>query len=130
MSIAAVTKGAMAVEKHFTLSRMMYGSDTKHSEDPETFTQFVSQIRELDQALEHPVNKDKLARALKSMKLIYEKSIVAARNLKRGKKLTLGDLAFNKPGKGESANQFKYFIGKTLAKGIKKDNYVYKKDLK
>ena len=34
-SIAAVLNGAKVIEKHFTLSNKMYGSDAKHSLNPE-----------------------------------------------------------------------------------------------
>ena len=39
--LAAVSKGAVVLEKHFTLSQKMYGSDARHSTEPEDFKRLV-----------------------------------------------------------------------------------------
>ena len=49
--IAASAMGAKIIEKHFTLSKQMYGSDAKNSFEPNEFKFLVDEIRKLDKAL-------------------------------------------------------------------------------
>ena len=41
-ALAAVALGASVIEKHLTFSRKMYGTDAKHSLEPDEFLQFDS----------------------------------------------------------------------------------------
>jgi sialic acid synthase SpsE len=122
--IAAVVLGAELIEKHFTLSKDMYGSDAKNSTEPEQFKKFVKEIRDVDIAINTKVNKDKKVKDLKNMKLIFEKSIVASRDLKKGTKLKFEDLAFKKPGNGIKPNKLYEIIGKILNKNIKNGEMI------
>ncbi len=116
-SVGAALLGASAVEKHFTFSKLMYGSDAKHSMEPQEFTQFCIAVREAALMRAHPVNKDDLA-VYESMKEIFEKSIVSSKTLQAGTTLTLADLAFKKPGSGLSAAKYKEMIGKKLKRDL------------
>jgi N-acetylneuraminate synthase len=51
ISIAAVALGAVAVERHITLDRTMWGSDHAASLEPQGFTQLVRDIRIVEEAL-------------------------------------------------------------------------------
>ncbi|MCU1404115.1 MAG: legI, partial [Glaciihabitans sp.] len=51
ISLAAVALGAVAVERHLTLDRGMWGSDHSASLEPLAFTELVSDIRVLETAL-------------------------------------------------------------------------------
>jgi len=115
--IGAVILGATVVEKHFTFSRRMYGSDAKHSMEPEEFSVFCAAVREAALIRTHPVNKDDLS-PYAAMKPIFEKSIVSRRPLTEGTVLTQEDLAFKKPGDGISAARYKEVVGKKLTKTI------------
>ncbi len=46
-SIAAATLGAVAIERHITLDRSMYGSDQAASLQPDGFRQMVNQLRKI-----------------------------------------------------------------------------------
>jgi N,N'-diacetyllegionaminate synthase len=50
-SLAAITLGATAVERHVGWSRQAYGSDAAHSLTMEEFASFVVQVRELERML-------------------------------------------------------------------------------
>ena len=52
--IAAVAMGARIIEKHFTKSKKMYGSDAKHSMEPDEFKFFIGESMRLD-----PIRMDK-----------------------------------------------------------------------
>ncbi|HAM27043.1 MAG TPA: N-acetylneuraminate synthase [Microbacteriaceae bacterium] len=51
ISVAAVALGAVAVERHITLDRTMWGSDHAASLEPQGFSQLVRDIRIVEEAL-------------------------------------------------------------------------------
>jgi N-acetylneuraminate synthase len=51
ISVAAVAMGACMIERHFTLSREMWGSDQKASIEPDEMAELVKSIRILEQAM-------------------------------------------------------------------------------
>ena len=51
ISVAAVTLGAVAVERHITLDRTMWGSDQASSLEPTGLTHLVRDIRSLEKAM-------------------------------------------------------------------------------
>jgi N-acetylneuraminate synthase len=57
ISIAAVTLGAVAVERHITLDRTMWGSDHSASLEPHGFSTLVRDIRILEVALGNGVKR-------------------------------------------------------------------------
>jgi sialic acid synthase SpsE len=125
--LAAVVLGAEVIEKHFTLSKKMYGSDAALATEPDEFERLVKEIRNLEIALINKVDKDKKARQLENMKVIFEKSIVAARDIKQGEKLNISMLSFKKPADGIHVRDYKRLIGRHINKDVKK-NYKFKWD--
>lgn len=126
ISIAAVILGASVIEKHFTLSKEMYGSDAKFSSTPKEFKKLVESIRKVDLAINNNVDKDMKASKLKNMKTTFEKSIVFRKDLEKDHILKLEDLDFKKPGNGISASLYKQFIGKSLKSSVKKNEMLNK----
>jgi len=113
-AFAAAALGAVVIEKHFTFSRLMYGSDARHSMEPDEFRALAAGLREVSAMTEGPVDKAD-ASAYAEMKVIFEKSIVLARGLPAGAMLTRGDLTFKKPGDGIPASNHALVTGRTLA---------------
>jgi len=126
--LAAVIKGATVIEKHFTLSQKMYGSDAMNSTEPEEFKRLVDEIRQIEIALSNNVNKDKKVKSLKNMKMTFEKSIVSACSINRLGTIEEAYLAFKKPGDGIPAREYKKLLGKKLNKKVDKDYTVEKMD--
>jgi len=122
-ALAAVTLGACVIEKHFTLSRKMYGPDPPFSQEPPQFKEMVSGIREIENALRHPINKDDLNQ-VKEMKAIFEKSIVAARDIPEGIVLQTEDLTTKKPGTGLPPRRMQEIIGRRTACPIAKNTIL------
>jgi len=122
-SFAAAANGATIIEKHFTLSKKMYGSDAKNSMEPKEFLFFVKNIKEIWQIMNNPVDKNNLNQ-YKEMKKVFEKSIVAGRDLKANSTLRKSDIVFKKPGTGIRALNYKSLIGKKLKKSIKKNTLL------
>lgn len=126
-AISAATLGATIIEKHFTFSKLMYGSDAIHSLEPLEFKVFCNAIRETWAMIAAPVNKDDVS-PYTDMKLIFEKSIVAGRGIKSGSILTLEDLAFKKPGDGIPAADYKLVIGQAVKADLPADHKFIEDD--
>jgi len=116
-AFAAAALGATVIEKHFTFSRRMYGSDAAHSMEPEEFRVLSTGLSDIWAMLSHPVDKDRLD-DVREMKRIFEKSVVTARPLLSGHKISREDLAFKKPGDGIPAADWRCLIGRRLAAAL------------
>lgn len=122
--LAAVSFGAMYLEKHFTLSKRMYGSDAKFSLEPIEFSHMVSQIREIEKALSFKVDKDQIADELVDMKKTFEKSLVYIKKLEAGHTIVNADIGYKKPGTGLPPKDLKRIIGKVLSKKVNMDQQI------
>ncbi len=122
-AIGAVYHGAQVLEKHFSFSRLMYGSDAQFGETPDEFKKLVSYVREAEKLNNSPIDKT-ISDEIHEMKSIFEKSIVAKRDLEVGKILEENDLALKKPGTGLGANYLKNVIGKRLKVKCKVDDQI------
>jgi N,N'-diacetyllegionaminate synthase len=127
--ISAAALGATVVEKHFTFSRLMYGSDAQHSMEPDEFKAFCSHVKEAAIIRANPVDKDDL-QDYRDMKHIFEKSVVTARAVQAGKSLKVADLAFKKPGDGISASHYTELLGRQVRIDLAPDHKITWEDLK
>ena len=123
--LAALMKGATVIEKHFTLSQKMYGSDAMNSTEPHEFKRLVDEIRQLETALHYKVDKNEKVKSLGNMKMTFEKSIVSSNSMNEFDVITFDNLSFKKPGDGIPAREYTKLIGKKLNKSIEKD-YKFK----
>src|SRR5205823_4220433 len=57
-AFAAVALGATVVEKHFTLSRDMYGPDAELALEPAELEELVAGIRDIEQMVASPIDKN------------------------------------------------------------------------
>lgn len=128
-SFAAAALGATVIEKHFTFSRLMYGSDARHSMEPAEFSTFCSGLRDIWTMLANPVDKDDIA-PYAEMKRVFEKSVVTARPLDAGEVITRSMLAFKKPGDGISAARYREVIGRATSRALDADHKLSWSDLK
>ena len=79
----------------------------QNSTEPEEFKELVMAIRNVELGIENRIDKDKKVESLSEMKDIFQKSIVAGRDLEINSTLSMEDLAFKKPGNlGISAADF------------------------
>ena len=126
-AFAAAALGASAIEKHFTFSRLMYGSDAANSMEPDEFRSFCKGLREVWSMTASPVDKNDLA-PYRDMKLIFEKSIVTACPVVAGTILTLEMLAFKKPGNGLGAARYRDVIGRKVVRDLSADHMLQLSD--
>lgn len=127
-AIAAWMKGATIIEKHFTLSKLMYGPDAKMSMEPQEMKQLCDSIKSLELALENPVDKTQ-CNQYSDMKRIFQKSIVAIKEIKAGTILTEDMIGYKKPGTGLETKYYKDIIGKRVVRDLEFDDILYKGDI-
>ncbi|MBE2268023.1 MAG: N-acetylneuraminate synthase family protein [Anaerolinea sp.] len=127
--IVAVTLGASVVEKHFTFSRLMYGSDARHSLEPGEFKQMVEGIRAAEIMTSARVDKDALVAKMREMKDIFEKSVVSVVDIPPDTVITGEMVAVKKPGTGIPARRLSEVIGSRSAKAIPKDTVLQEEDI-
>ena len=127
-SLAAVTLGASVIEKHLTFSRLMYGSDARHSLEPDEFADLVRGIRAIETMLASKVDKDDVAR-FATMKATFEKSVVSLVEIPEGILITEGMIGIKKPGTGIPAKRFREVLGKRARRRIPKDTLIREEDL-
>ncbi len=127
-AIAAAALGASVIEKHFTFSRLMYGSDAGNATEPDDFARLAESLRALSTILVSGVDKDDLT-PFADMKRVFEKSIVTARPLAAGERIGEADLAYKKPGDGISAARFREILGRQLARDVAADHQLSFDDL-
>jgi len=120
--IAAVARGAVLIEKHFTLDKEMEGPDHKASLDPSELKAMVQGIRAVELTLGDGI-KGPRPSEIKN-KAAARKSIVAARDIAIGQIITADDLAVKRPGTGESPYRFWEIQNKTAAKSYKAGDLV------
>ena len=128
-AFAAVALGAEIVEKHFTLSKEMYGPDAALALEPHELEELVDGIREISEILAAPVDKDAEAGALAEMKQIFEKSAVAAREIPAGSVIERDMLAAKKPGTGIPARRIDELVGMRARRDIAADTVLTEDDV-
>lgn len=121
--IAAVTLGAAVVEKHFTFSRLMYGSDARHSLEPDDFKQMVDGIRAAELMISHQVDKSQVEQ-FRMMKDIFQKSVVSVTQIPVGTTITRDMLGIKKPGTGIPAADIDRVVGATAQTDIPRDTLL------
>ena len=110
VSIAAVARGAVMIEKHLTLDRNLPGPDHKASIEPAEFAALVRAIRETELALG---DERKICRpSEKKNRAIARKSLVAAQTIGRGDVFSDENLTAKRPGNGRSVYDYWDLLGK------------------
>ena len=120
--IAAVAMGATIIEKHFTLDKNLPGPDHKASLESNELKAMVCAIRNIEKALGNGIKKPSPSE-LKN-KPIVRKSIVAARDIRKGKPFTEKNLTAKRPGTGISPMRWDEGIGQNASRDYKQDDLI------
>ena len=123
--IMSIAKGVCIIEKHFTLDKNMVGWDHKVSANPE-------ELKEICAAAEHGyqmlgsyakvVNEDQERRNA------FQRSIVAARAIKKGEIIREEDIDYKRPGTGIPPTCYQFIIGKEAKRDIEYDEILQMSD--
>ncbi|KNC91468.1 N-acetylneuraminate synthase [Trabulsiella odontotermitis] len=115
--VAAVARGAVVIEKHFTLDKTMEGPDHKASLEPHELGAMVTAIRQVEKALGHPLKAPTVSEI--KNKSVARKSLVAAKPIAPGETFTSENIAIKRPGTGMSPYFYWEIQGKTASRGYK-----------
>jgi N,N'-diacetyllegionaminate synthase len=118
-ALAAVTLGALAIEKHFTTDRNLPGPDQALSSDPKAFRALVESVRRVakmsgDGAID-PGASEKEAR------LTFRRSIVARQAIPADTVITRDMLALKRPAEGLHPRHLDEVIGRRVRTDIDTD---------
>ncbi len=116
VSLAAVGRGATMIERHLTLDREQEGPDHKASLLPQEFTGMVEGIRAVTQAL--GTGKRRLTRVEVMNREALGKSVVAARVIRPGERVTRDMLTVRSPAKGLSPQRIRDLVGMTARRAF------------
>jgi len=121
-SLAAVALGASIIEKHVTLDRSLPGPDHKASLELANLRELVNGVREIEAALGDGVKAPMLAEMPNIS--VARKSLVAARQIKKGEKITEGDLTVKRPGSGLCPMHYWDLLGRRAPKDFARDELI------
>jgi N-acetylneuraminate synthase len=127
-SFAAVALGAEVIEKHFTLSRHLYGSDAAHSIEPAEFRDLAAGVRAIHEMRAAPVNKSVID-AFADMRRVFQKSVVAVVDIPQGTVIGASMLAIKKPGTGLAPSRLHDIVGCRARRAIPADSVLTEADL-
>jgi N-acetylneuraminate synthase len=126
-SIAAVALGARCIEKHFTLSKRLYGPDHHASLEPEEMAQLVRAVREVEAALvEETKERDP---AHDPVRAAFEKSVVVRIPVEEGAVITESMLTTKRPGNGIPARRLPEVVGRRAAQALDPGRLLEEDDL-
>ncbi len=117
ISLAAAALEACVIEKHLTLDRKMKGPDHAASLEEEEFACLVNGVRNIEKALGD--GRKKPSRHEADTAVAVRKSLVAAKDIAKGRRLTNELVIIQRPGNGMKPATLKKVLGKKLKRNIK-----------
>jgi N-acetylneuraminate synthase len=128
-SLAAATLGARYLECHVVYDKSMFGPDAKASLTVQEFSDMVSAVRFVEQAMSNPVDKDN-TQGFDELRKMFGKSLATSVPLEVGDTLTLDMLESKKPADmGIPAESFRDVIGKRVKRELAVNEFINWGDL-
>lgn len=122
VSIAAVARGAVMIEKHFTLDRTLPGPDHAASLEPDELMAMVRAIRNVEAAIGSPVKIPSAAE--EPNRAIARRGVVAARRIAKGQPLGYDDLTVKRPEGAIDPMDIWSLVGRTAARDFDIDDPI------
>lgn len=120
--IAAVSRGAQVIEKHFTISRLLPGPDHRASLEPQELSEMVKAIHSIERSLGDGNKKPTLNEQYNQK--AARKSLVAAKKINLGELFTENNVTVKRPGNGMEPSQFWSLIGVKASKIYEEDELI------
>jgi N-acetylneuraminate synthase/N,N'-diacetyllegionaminate synthase len=122
MPLVAVTLGACAIEKHFTLDRNAPGPDHRMSMDPGELRQLVDAIRSVEAALGD--GRKRVTPFEDESRRLGRRSIVAAVDLRAQEIIEPWMITYKRPGMGLPPREAARIVGMRARRDIPKDTLL------
>ena len=123
-SLAAVSKGALLIEKHVTLNKNFAGPDHKMSYSINEFKRLVKKIRTTEVVI--GTRKKVFSKNEINVKKMARKSIVTKKNITKGEIISLKNICFKRPGTGISPMNFRSVVGKKAKVNLDRNKVIKK----
>ena len=120
--IAAVARGAVLIEKHFTLDQSLPGPDHASSLEPADFGTMMRAIRDVETSL----GSSRKTPSISELRNVApaRRSLVAARPISKGERYTTENLVAKRPGTGISPMLLDDWIGRTAPRDYAVDELI------
>lgn len=128
ISTVASALGASIIERHITLDRTMDGPDHAASLEPHGFRKMVRDIRQVTAALGTGEEKF-ISRGEILNREVLGKSLIAARRIENGEKISPRMVAVKGPALGISPQRYPELIGRVAERVIEEDEPFLESDL-
>lgn len=120
--VAAVAKGAVLIEKHFTVDKSLPGPDHKASLDPQELKAMVDGIRTVEKVLGDGIKGPRPSEV--KNKSVARKSLVAANVITAGQLFSENNLAVKRPGNGVNPIKYWHYLNKPSGKSYKAGDLI------
>ena len=125
--LCAVAMGAHVIERHFTYDKKADGPDHMLSADPAEMKWLVDAVRTFEvmrgSGIKRPADSEKTTRRNN------RKSLVLARGVKAGERLTADDVAIKRPGYGIQPKFREQVLGRAVSRDLEQDAVLAWDDL-
>lgn len=127
IALAAIARGAVLIEKHFTDSRYRVGPDIVCSMDPAELKILIDRSAEIYQALQ----SEKIRKNSEEVTFNFARSsVVADKDIRAGTIITEADIWARRPGTGEiEGARFYDVVGKRTLRDLVKNEQISWRDL-
>jgi N-acetylneuraminate synthase len=122
VALAAVARGAVVLEKHFTLDRNLPGPDHRASLEPEELAGLVRGVREIEIAL-GAARKEPTPGELRN-RGVARRSLVAAAPIRRGERFTGANVTFKRPAGGLEPIRYWDLLGRESRRDYAPDEMI------
>ena len=124
-AVAAVTLGAVFIEKHFILDKSLKSADSSFSMTPKSFALMVEEIRNIEKVLgENKVNIDNTNSRL------HMRSIFSIKDINKGEVFSTQNIRVMRPNYGVHPKFYNKILGKISMTSIKKNQPLEINDFK
>lgn len=114
--LAAISLGAVMIEKHFTIDKELPGWDHAISANPEEFAYIANEGRNIWEALgttRRIVSNDEMEK-----RKVFRRRIVLKKSKNKGEIIKFEDIDFKRPGNGIHPDEYPYIVGRQVNKSI------------
>lgn len=127
-AVLAVSLGACAIEKHFTLDRSAGGPDNDTSLEPGEMAAMVRDLREIHLMLGDGIKRIQPGEV--KWREAARKSVVASRPIRAGETIAADALAVKRPGDGLHPRHFEEIVGNVARSDLARDEAIRWTDLR